>query len=57
MPVIINEFEIVTPPASSTRGQAEPPAAQGQGPAALRPTEIRRIEEHYRKRAARLRAD
>jgi hypothetical protein len=59
MPVVINEFEIVTePPVAS--GPAEVPAPQSEEvapPEVLRPEDVVRIYQHYRRRMARVWAD
>jgi hypothetical protein len=56
MPVIINEFEIITaPPEPSTeRPETEPRPAP---PAPLRPAEIEQIVRRHQMRLARVRAD
>jgi hypothetical protein len=56
MPVVINEFEVVPPPAPAG-GDAAPakPAAEGEKPKAD-PNEIARVLRHHAARAARVRA-
>jgi hypothetical protein len=57
MPVIINDFEIVTAPPPSP-GRDQPPAQQQQpAPPPLRPEDIERIQRRQRLRLARLWAD
>lgn len=57
MPVIINEFEIITEQAPERERLEQTPQAPEQEPPALRPEEIERIVRHYRLRMARIRAD
>ena len=54
MPVIIDEFEIVTAPA--TKAEAPPPAPAAQPPQVI-PEDIGRIVEHLDQRFARIWAD
>lgn len=56
MPVIINEFEIITAPLepATERPETEPRPAP---PAPLRPAEIEQIVQRHRARMARVRAD
>ena len=58
MPVIINDFEISVQPPEKKQG-AEPAAGEKSdaSPAALRPDDIARIEQHYRERRKRVHAD
>jgi hypothetical protein len=57
MPVIINEFEIITERPPTPQPQEQTPPAQEQEPPTLRPEDIERIQRHYRQRMARIRAD
>ena len=59
MPVIINEFEVVAEAPERAAGTPSPEPAEEQAPAAppLRPIDIIQIEEHHRRRMARLAAD
>lgn len=57
MPVIINEFEIITDQAPAPEPQEQAPQAPEEEPPALRPADIERILRHYRLRMARIRAD
>ena len=56
MPVIINEFEIITE-APMPEQPASAPPAQGEPPPALRPEEVTRIMQRQTTRAERVRAD
>jgi hypothetical protein len=55
MPVIINEFEIITEPAPPSGGETA--AAQAPPPAPLHPEEVVRIVRRQQARLARVRAD
>jgi hypothetical protein len=55
MPIIINEFEIVTEPPPE-RAQAETPLP-AETPSPLHPEDIVRIERRDRERRSRIRAD
>jgi len=59
MPIVINEFEIVTDPRPVD--QAPAPTASGQEqpvtPPPLRPEDVERIAERMRARHERIRAD
>lgn len=58
MPVIINEFEIVTAPPSAPAGPEQPPTPQASKPTPqLRPEDIERIQQRQRLRLARVWAD
>jgi hypothetical protein len=57
MPVIINEFEIITDQAPARERPEQVPEARVQEPPTLRPEEIERVVRHYRVRMARIRAD
>jgi hypothetical protein len=59
MPVVINEFEIVTQPPSAS-GETGEPGGQRQEAVpleALRPEDIVRIYQHHQQRIARVWAD
>jgi hypothetical protein len=57
MPVIINEFEIITEHPPAHQGQEQRPEAPAGPLPTLRPEDIERIQRHYRRRMARIRAD
>lgn len=54
MPVIINDFEIITAPPAP---DADQPPARRQPPPPVRPEDIERIQRRQRLRLARLWAD
>jgi hypothetical protein len=57
MAVIINDFEIITPPMAAATETQPPPNAQNPAPPApLRPEEIERIVRQQRQRQERIRA-
>ncbi len=57
MPVIINEFEIVTePPEAPTPDTGAPPQTP-EAAAPLRPEDVARIQRYHYERMERLRAD
>lgn len=56
MPIIINEFEIITEPPPASPEQAQRPQRLDQQPPALRPADIIRIQWRHRQRMARIRA-
>jgi hypothetical protein len=56
MPVIINDFEIITESPRQEPAAAAPPAADEQPPA-LRPEDIARIMARQTSRTERVRAD
>jgi hypothetical protein len=57
MPIIINEFEIITTPPPAPPGQDLTPEVPAQSPSSLRPEDIERIMRHHRQRLERIRAD
>ena len=59
MPVVINEFEIVTepPPASEEAGGPGPQPEETAPSEVLRPEDVVRIYQHHRQRMARIWAD
>jgi hypothetical protein len=57
MPIIINDFEIITTPPPAPGGADQPPPAQSQEPPMLRPQDIERIQRRYEQRLERVRAD
>jgi hypothetical protein len=59
MPVVINEFEIVTePPPTSEEAEGPGPQPEEAAPAeVLCPEDIVRIYQHHRRRMARVWAD
>lgn len=56
MPVIINEFEIITSAPPKPEGQTQAPPREEPSPR-LRPQDIERIVQHERQRRERVRAD
>lgn len=56
MPVVINEFEIITEQPSAPQGQEQTRPAPEQEQATLRPEDIERIQRHFRRRLARIHA-
>ncbi len=56
MPVVINEFEIITDQPPAPQGQEQGAEALEGPPPAIRPEDIERILRRYRQRMARVRA-
>jgi hypothetical protein len=56
MPIIINEFEIITEAAPGPAEQTSPTPSQAQMPT-LRPEDVQRILSHHQQRMERVRAD
>jgi hypothetical protein len=57
MPVIINEFEIITEQTPASPEQTQTPQAPASAPPSLRPEDIERIQRRHRLRMERIRAD
>ena len=57
MSVVINEFEIVTEPLPPSEEAEGPQPEETAPPEALRPEDVVRICQHYRRRMARVWAD
>lgn len=57
MPVIINEFEIITERPPAPAGQEQAPQEPESRPPTLSPEDIERIQRHFRRRLERVRAD
>jgi hypothetical protein len=57
MPIVINEFEIVPAPAPPQEARLTPRAEDAEEPVSPEPWEILRVEQVFRARMDRLRAD
>jgi hypothetical protein len=57
MPIIINEFEIITDQPSSSAGQGQTPSTSAPLPPSLQPQDIERIQCRLTQRMERVRAD
>ncbi len=57
MPVIINEFEIVTETPGAEQAAPAAPPAPAEAPPALRPEDVMRIVQRQKVRLERIRAD
>jgi hypothetical protein len=57
MPIVINEFEIVPAPAPAQEAGPTPRAQEADEPVTPEPWEILRVEQVFRVRMDRLRAD
>lgn len=59
MPVIINDFEVISePPSQNKESETDQPARENaENNSRLRPTDIERVVRRFLERRARLRAD
>jgi len=57
MPIIINEFEIITEPPAAASTQQQPNQGAAPAPPTLRPEDIERIMYRHAQRLERVRAD